>query len=286
MFHWGAKGVHVFFIISGMVIPLSMLRGHYRYQSFKVFLYKRVTRIEPPYLAAMAIGLCYLYIRKFVPGSAPMEDFTLKEIGLHLGYLIPFVEDTRWINQGFWTLAIEFQYYLFLALAFPLVHHRIGRWVFYALMILPSIWIPSNAFLMGWSAYFLIGLSYILFREKKISGKEFVGVQLLTALGVLSALRPEDLIIAWLTLGAVHVFTRWENRITLYLGNISYSLYLLHSVIGAAVINFLSHRYTASWQKPLVIGLGVACTLVACHYFYRWVEKPSQQWSKKWKYVS
>jgi peptidoglycan/LPS O-acetylase OafA/YrhL len=279
--------VQIFFIISGMVIPISMIVSNYTLKNFLTFLWKRTLRIEPPYLISIIIGSMYLFVRNFVPGSAQIDLFpTMKEIILHLGYLIPFFEDARWINGGYWTLAIEFQFYFVMAIIFPLAlsRHLMVRSLFYSCLIAFTIFFPNNEMFSGWASYFLLGLLYILLYFKKINIVEYVIVSIIASIVTLQFRAVHDLMIAWGTIGIVRVAQDWENQFTKFFGDRSYSFYLLHSIIGAPIINFLSHRLLENWQKPLVILLGFVASTAAAHYFFIIIEKPSIKWSKNIKY--
>lgn len=285
--HMLSNTVQIFFIISGMVIPISMIIGNYQYKHFFTFLWKRTLRIEPPYIVSMVVGMLYLWVRNFVPGSAPVNLFpTWQEILLHLGYLIPFFENMRWINPGYWTLAIEFQYYLVLALIFPLVmsDKRMLRVVFYLILLgMPFLYTNNDCF-TGWGAYFLLGLIYILHYFKRVPLAEYILVSIAASAATLAHHHWLILAIAWGTIILVYFFQDWENKFTHFFGNISYSFYLLHSVVGASIINFLSHRFTIWWEKPLVIAIGFLASTIAAHFYFQWIEKPSMGWSKKIKY--
>ena len=98
-FNWGQKGVEIFFIISAIVIPISLMKGDYSIKRAPNFLLRRVVRVEPPYLIAVLLGITYLVARNYVPSSAAVDLVpTATEVILHVGYLIPFVEGTNWIN--------------------------------------------------------------------------------------------------------------------------------------------------------------------------------------------
>ncbi len=287
VFHYGSKGVQVFFIISGIVIPLSMIKLNYKCFNIFKFMLKRFIRIEPPYLAAVILGILYLYVRNFIPSSAQIDLFpSLKDIFLHLGYLIPFFEDTKWINPVFWTLSVEFQYYLFLAITFPLVlsKQQIFRYLFYViLLVMPFTINYGQAFFTYWSAYFLMGILYILFKTKTIAFIEFVVTIILASIVVIFNQNWIDLLIALLTLCVIYFFRDFTNKLGEFLGKISYSLYLTHSIVGSAFVNFMSHRFTEPYQKFLVILTGVLITIVFSYVFWRLIEKPSHNYAKRIK---
>ena len=166
IFHYGHKGVQLFFIISGIVIPLSLINSGYTLKKFGTFIKKRFIRIEPPYLVAVAIGIFYLIIRNYIPGTVE-NDLTPSfiEIILHLGYLIPFFDNVDWVNPVFWTLAVEFQYYLVLALLFPLaISSKIGLRITFYLLIAGATFLPIGmSFFPYWGAYFMVGIIYVLY---------------------------------------------------------------------------------------------------------------------------
>src|SRR4051812_36838833 len=66
-FSYGKNGVHIFFVVSGIVIPLSMIKGNYTINSWGKFMFKRLTRLEPPYLLSILLALAYFQLRTFVP---------------------------------------------------------------------------------------------------------------------------------------------------------------------------------------------------------------------------
>lgn len=287
IFHFGNKGVHVFFIISGIVIPLSMIKANYKYSLFFKFILKRFTRIEPPYLGVVLLGIIYLIARNYVPSANPIDlTPSFRDVMLHLGYLVPFVEDAKWINPVFWTLSIEFQYYLFLAVSFPLVlsNKYYLRYLFYAISLYgPMLLVRDQSFYPFWSPYFSLGIFYILYRTQKINNLEYVIITLLAAVQIVNNQGYLDLGIGVGTLLIIHNFSTFKNKIGEFLGDISYSVYLLHSIVGSAFVNFMSHRYTEPYQKVIVILFGIGITIGASYIYWKLIEKPSQKLAKRIK---
>lgn len=111
--YFGAYGVQVFFAISGFVIPFGMYRSGYKPSSFARYILKRIIRIDPPYLISIAIGP--------IVGVAGMgstfEWPSVQRLLLHIGYL-NVLTSNDWLSPFYWTLAIEFQYYIFVGLFF------------------------------------------------------------------------------------------------------------------------------------------------------------------------
>ena len=286
IFHHGKRGVQLFFIISGIVIPLSLIKSKYKLNNWWPFIMKRFIRIEPPYLAAILVGIIYLIVRNYIPGSASIDlTPSLLEIILHLGYLIPFFEETNWINPVFWTLAVEFQYYLVLSLIFPMaISGKVTfRLVFYSIMIGLGFIGASNSFFPYWAPYFLVGIIYILYKSEKIKIIEFSILATVMSPILLYKYGIIDYGIAAITILIIHFLPTLKSNLMMFLGKISYSLYLLHSILGAAFINFMSHRFTEPYQKFLVISTGFLISVLSAYLFYVFIEKPSHKYARKIK---
>ena len=121
---YGNLGVEVFFVISGFVVPYSLSRAGYSIGSFPMFLVKRIARLDPPYIASFFLALFILYFRFALHGFEPnyKPNVSAFQLLLHLGYLNAFF-NYAWIVALYWTLAIEFQFYLSIGLLFPWISH-------------------------------------------------------------------------------------------------------------------------------------------------------------------
>jgi len=287
IFQFGHYGVHMFFVISGMVIPLSMIKGNYEYKAWPKFLWKRFIRIEPPYIAAVLIGTAFLFLRNHVAGTVSLDQRpSVQTLLLHIGYLVPFHPSTAWINPVFWTLAIEFQYYLVLSLLFPLALSAglVSRLLFYIVFLAGCFFSISFDFLPAWMPLFLLGILYILWFSEKISSLEYWLVTIPAMVLVYWKIDGASLIVGIGTLGIVHFFKNHTDSVSKFFGNISYSLYLLHAIVGAAFINYLSHGVHTVWQKGMIVLGGLVVSVTSAYVLNKFIEKPSQKLSSKVKY--
>jgi peptidoglycan/LPS O-acetylase OafA/YrhL len=138
-FGHGNQGVPMFFVISGFIIPFTLWKSQYQIGDYGRYLLKRITRLDPPYLVAIILIIPLGYLSAAAPGyKGPPFHVTIPQILLHLGYLNVFF-GLPWINGVFWTLAIEFQYYLLMWLAFffivsPNLFVRFGLFIFFGIM--------------------------------------------------------------------------------------------------------------------------------------------------------
>lgn len=112
-FAQGYVGVFLFFVISGFCIHLQWAKaratGAVHEINFKAFWKRRLRRLYPPYLFALAL---YLVMMASTSGIN-FTRFFLYDIVMHLLMLHNLDPHTSYsINGVFWTLAIEEQLYL------------------------------------------------------------------------------------------------------------------------------------------------------------------------------
>ena len=271
-------GVPAFFVISGFVIPLSMHRGGYALASIGRFLGRRVMRLEPPYLVAIVVTLALTYLPGLVPGfQGVLPEFDWFAALLHIGYLNPLF-DEPWLNPVYWSLAVEFQFYLFMGLLFPLLRHGSRAWVlagFCMTALLPL----SEISLFRHAGLFTIGIAAYWYHAGASRLGEFIALCAAGSVATGLAQEPAVSIVA-VVVALLIVFVRLPRiGVLAVLGTISYSLYLLHLPIGLRVVGY-GVRF---WDSvPLAFLAGIAMSLLAAYVFWRYVEHPFQAASRRY----
>lgn len=316
---YGYLGVPIFFVISGFVIAATVKPPDVDLRYIGKFAVKRSARLDPPYWLSIAleIALIYVTLRLFhIEAKVPSYGQT----AAHLFYaqnLLGFGD----IAANYWTLCMEVQFYIFLALVFAFANRwqrgnaspQLARGIF-ALTGLWSLLIAAEIvgnplqglFLSHWYLFLLGATCYWSCVAHTIDRKVFLGycalalivfvlqlqknhyVALNTLLAVLTALFLYTAVLrqkmsTWLT-----------HRVLLYLGSISYSLYLFHAIIGDRFVAFIRRwllpRLDLSLQSAamalLLLATVLAVSIVAAHLVYRFVEKPSMRLSKRVKPAS
>jgi len=218
-----------------------------------------------------------------------MEDnhinVNFNQVFLHFGYLIPFFEKYQWLNPVYWTLAIEFQYYFFIALLFiPLVNSTMVYRMGITVLILLLSFVGNNKFLLCWLPVFYIGIITFMFKTNFIRKKEFyftLGFLVSFCLYKYPIVSVAYMIIPVL---AILFFENHKLQMFNFFGKMSYSIYLIHPLVGASLINILSHHYNSGFGKLIVILSGVLITLVSSYVMYLIVESPSKKLSASIKY--
>lgn len=286
IFSVGQYGVQTFFVISGFIIPWSMYHAGFKIKNFFSFFLKRLARLEPPYLVSLTIAIILLFIRSLFYNPAH-EDFHINgiQLALHFGYLIPFFENYKWLNVVYWTLAVEFQYYLFMALLFiPLIRSALFfRIIMYA-AILSSSFISGREFLPYWLPIFLLGIVLFLKMVSLISLREYFLVTLFTVCFSFYKYSADLVLYALIPVVSVLYYKNMKIWVLDTLGKFSYSLYLIHTLIGATVVNVLSHHSSSYFSKIAVVLSGFAISIISAWIIYLIIEKPSKKLSSSVKY--
>ena len=104
----GAFGVHVFFVISGYVITLSVLRS----RSAPRFAMGRFLRIYPPYVLAVLLSFAVPWLL----GPVSLRS-SLADLGGTL-LMLPRELQLRYTDGAFWTLTVEAKFYFFVFLGY------------------------------------------------------------------------------------------------------------------------------------------------------------------------
>lgn len=283
---YGWVGVEVFFVISGFIVPFAMYRAGYDILAAPRFLVKRLLRLEPPYLVCVVLMVAFAYVSSWVPGfRGQPPSFDPAQLALHVGYLVGFT-DYPWLNPVFWSLAIEFQFYLAIALLFPLVANR-AAWVrltsvlaLFAISLLPA----PDTLLPAYLGLFALGLVTFHFYVGWLNRGAFAALLALFAIGLSAS---TSLVIALPSVAAAAALAfvhRVALRPLVWLGTISYSFYLLHVPVGGRIINLADRFEPGPLGQVGAIVTALTISLAAASLYHRWLERPAQRWSARIRY--
>ena len=277
---YGYLGVHIFFVISGFVIPWSLYRARYALREYPRFLLKRNVRLYPPYLASIVVTILATNFIMAPKLGLPRVDVTGPSLLAHFAYLNDLIH-LPWVNVVYWTLAIEFQWYLLVGLMFPLLATRskLARFSGLAGMMAAYFMVGHDRLIFHSIPIFLVGVFVFQYRISLIGLREMLG---LIAVMALAMIGPIGWIVAGVsvTTGMLIAFSTFHSRRMDQVGDVSYSLYLLHLPIGVTLIGCLSHWLPYSGSYMIVLDvIGVAASGLAAWAMYQVIEKPSQEMS-------
>jgi len=299
----GKVGVIVFFAISGMVIPFSLLRTSNH--PVRHFVISRFSRLYPVYWCSIPAGVFAYW---FLQG----DDVALSTVLFNVSMLQQFflVENVMGL---YWTLQVELIFYglcvvifllgwlgkpkklmamslLFIALAV------LASWVRYSYQVKIPVALFLALVFMFWGA---------IWREYIINGdlvcryySIVIFVVLLLLMPVISLLAYNQdmgfsetwyryLLSYYSAMIVLIVFTVWvriEGRFFSWLGRISYSVYLFHGVVFVVFMHYLSPYFSESIRFPahFYVILCMLLTLALSTFTYTFIEKPGMALGRRW----
>jgi peptidoglycan/LPS O-acetylase OafA/YrhL len=263
--------------------------------------------VFPTYFVGLSVTvLAIFFSTKYFASEWP---YTLKEV---LIQYIPGIRDILWsrnIDGIIWTLEIEVKFYLLCALLIGLFR-RYSLWVFLAPVVLVMIatylnhlipvWLNNNlrayelAMVYGTVSQFIlfmfIGVMFHYIYQKKIGLRK--GYICIGGLFILFCLDwfigPSSITfrLVWnyafalLTFVFAYTFPSLfrANRVTNFLADISYPLYVIHGVAGYVVLRVMLDRGVKAWVA--------LCVVTGAAFLLAWlihitIERPCRVFGKK-----
>ncbi|HWY86538.1 MAG TPA: acyltransferase [Gemmataceae bacterium] len=299
----GGCGVDIFFAISGFVIAYSLRNLKATGRNAGIFVLRRSLRLDPPYLVTLfgALG-CAALSRLLLHDSAAYVPASWIDCLVNMVYLQDFLH-VRAVVAVAWTLCIEIQFYLVFVLIWWLTQRvgapslflvaTLGSLTAWSLLIrfqlvpepLPGLFIEhwylfQLGMLVCWTLVGRIHGAWLAAAATAAAGLLALRWHSPTVVGLATALS----IYATGKAGHLGDWLAWKPL--QYLGRRSYSIYLVHTIVGSRVMNIM-WRLTGgapSFSTTLVFMVpALLATLVAAELLYRWVEKPSVEIAKRLK---
>lgn len=268
---WGSWGVDLFFIISGYVMAISLSRSN---DTAAHFLLKRLIRIYPLYLI-LTVLYCLISIitPKLFSNFTLNPEWLLASLTLTSGFA-GFGEPI--LGQG-WTLEFEALFYLSIAVALVLrKNHRLE--IFTSVLLLGLCVLGINSIILEFS----FGMLAAYFKKsfhKVASLKYFLIVSGIAALVLQKYNNIEDLprFIQFGIPCAAFFFgfllvSPVKNRFFLYVGEISYSIYLLQFFVIPIFFKFLKYDFNSELFADIRGILAILSILGLSHISYKFIE--------------
>ena len=303
----GFLGVDVFFVLSGFLIGGMLCRSLQDHGRINVldFYKRRFTRIVP---AALVVALLAFPLSYFVLLPSDMRDFSASMVGAvtltlnkmvanNIGYFSPLAETQPLLH--YWSLIVELHFYLLIPWIFSVFKHR-TRWLIASLLLLSVVSLlysnylsfedpRNNYYLLPSRAWeLLLGvITFILFQtffKNHFTYSSLGPLFLVIVLGCFLLFNPtvnhpsfislvpvlsSCFLIVCLMSQTERASMQWlGSPIFVFIGNISFSLYLWHNVL---VVILKSSGALDQIYLTLFVALG--SVLLA---FITWVlvEKP------------
>jgi peptidoglycan/LPS O-acetylase OafA/YrhL len=283
----GNLGVQLFFIVSGFVIFMTLDKASH----ITDFVVSRLSRLYPAYW--VAVVLTFIIVRVF---SLPGREIRIKYAIQNLTMIQPWLGIPH-VDGVYWTLAVELSFYAIMCILFAtklLPRIELISWLGLIAMavctyldrsqVIEIFWVLRVTRLLDFGNLFIAGIMFYKLMHEPRKSLYFI---LIFALVVEYYLHKEVVIWIAVYFGIFWAFTKgylttFAVKPLVYLGSISYSLYLIHQNIGYVIIQNLE-KYDLATPISIIIVPGTVSILVASlMYFY--IEKPAMKFVRnKWK---
>ena len=282
-FNFGRFGVTVFFLVSGFVIPYAFEKDN----SVRSFWIKRLFRLYPLYWLSLTLS-----VAAGIEPAAFRASHMVRNILVNVTMLQGFAGIPN-ASQPFWTLFIEMAFYIAITVWFLLrLHSRTLLWAwtgavgFFALSILGPLVLGIHAPVTTAFCFLAILVGSVLYRHYTAQ----VGTRAVATLvaGVILLAAASSYLNFFRfpsaeTISATSVFISWTCAFLLFLallslrrlkfpptllwlGKISYSLYLLHAVVRDTLPDV--------GNKALGFSLVLALSLLVSAFTFKYLERP------------
>ena len=135
----------------------------------------------------------------------------------------------------------------------------------------------------SWFFLFQLGILTFYYREQFLNARGYVVGLALAGAGVW-ATQGEATAIVGVASALLIAFVELRSAPLLFLGDISYSLYLMHVPIAGRVINAATHLALGPAGTTLAVLAAFVVAIVSAYAFNRLVEKPAGIWAGKIRY--
>jgi peptidoglycan/LPS O-acetylase OafA/YrhL len=281
----GHYGVNLFFIISGFVIFMTLEKTSRPMD----FVISRFSRLFPAYWVAIFLTFAITHLLDLPVRVVSLGNAFANLIMIHHVFGVPHVDGV------YWTLEVELLFYcgmfsLYRLQRLDLIHPvllgllmlRLTYFVLERGFGIDLPWTISRLLILQYIPWFALGISIYLTTSRH-DAKAWRQAALTAACAILNFLIVDSLFLAILalTLGTA-VFlaasghaSLLRHPILVWLGTISYPLYLLHQNIGWSIQLQLR---TVGIPTDLTILMALAISLAMATALSRWVERPSMRW--------
>ncbi|MBK6343066.1 MAG: acyltransferase [Flavobacteriales bacterium] len=278
---FGEYGVEVFFVLSGFVIPYSMVRGGYGWSALGPFMWKRYLRIAPlAYFSALLMVGYHLLSQILLGRPVQSHDWPGIDAASVIGNLLfhPQLLGSSWFNFVFWTLAVELQFYFAIALMLPMLLQARLAAVNAAIMValLGLSLIVNEGFILH-CGYFILGVAAFLHRHGSIGVRAFLAVSITSMAALLLREQWAPVGLSMATTGLLLWRPGLGSRFTDWLGAISYCLYLMHVPVGyfcESALKRITGLHELAWGKILLLFVYTGIAVLAAHLLYHVAERP------------
>ena len=280
IFVFGEYGVQLFFIISGFVIYMSILKV----KSVSDFAIKRSFRLYPAYIFAVVLTFTIVSL-------APIEQLKIDIMPalVNLTMFQDFLGAPR-VDGVYWTLRVELTFYILMGILLFFKVEKNVMWIVYSWLAFSvgvqlvhmgadndTTALIREFSIASFSHMFIIGMMFYSIWQHGDKLKYYAVIAMcigydLIFLSVENALFTALFVLTFYLV--IHNRMQFlSSRVLVFFGTISYPLYLIHQNIGYVVINKM---HELGFTHPIFTVMLIGATILAAYLIFRYVETPVQ----------
>jgi peptidoglycan/LPS O-acetylase OafA/YrhL len=280
IFDRGFLGVDLFFLLSGFILT----HVYSKQLSVQTFLFARFARTYPLHLFTLLLLLPKLGQGEVYSANALFCNLTMTQVVCG--------GPSSWVGVS-WSLSAEWLSYLL----FPFVLRPLLKcpwWVAGIVIICCGGVLLSVSPITAEDNYRLSGLSrslpeflagmilYRLYIEKWLAHRGYFVGAMVAAVAAFATHAPDILILA--TFAAIILTSPYvkimEHKALAFLGDISYSLYLIHQLIGLTIA--IPMVAIGIRNGPVIALMAMGASVLSASVIHRGVEVPARAWLRRW----
>lgn len=287
-FAFGNYGVHLFFMISGFVIFMTLERT----RTAMSFVVSRFSRLFPAYWVAILLSAAVVYSIGMPSQRVPWHDVAIDFT------MVQQILGAEHLDGSYWTLQVELFFYLQMLFWFMIGQLQRIRWIIAAWLVIAVgcgiaekvgyhlSYTLRELLIVRHIPYFAIGILFYRIRSRPQGRRVDIGLIGLCLVAIAISFKPvyAQVAVVCTTIFALLVAgflggLRWAPFA--FLGTISYSLYLLHQAIGFSLIWHLENNGMSAGMAALGVAAVVTALAIALTFL---VERPAMHAIRRaWK---
>lgn len=284
-FRYGYLGVQLFFMISGFVILMTLEKM----KDSKSFVVSRFSRLYPAYWSALLLTV--LITTAF---AAPFQKgiYSVKQVLVNFS-MVQYWFGIKDVDGSYWTLAVEFCFYVWMWFIFKARKLQYIQWFAFTWIGLSFIFhafsIPYGKFIkaaliLQHAPLFAAGIGFFLLSSRKRTVDRYFLILASFCCEVFLLQKNNTTLIPYIVITCFYlIFYLFINKkleflsnvLFLFLGNISYSLYLIHQNVGMTIIYWVKQ---ISDTQILYIPVAMLGVFALAYFITKYIERPAMKW--------